>query len=186
MGHEDYVPADHESDDIESPWDEASVEEGRGRSKQKRAAQALTDLGKQLVELDAASLSRFDLPNELLKEIRAAQGMKFGARKRQLKFIGGLLRRLDTESIETTMATLEALKQNIDATFHRCEQWRDRLLSDDANAVTEFMAEYPQADAGQLRQLIRNARQEILHNKGPKSARQLFRMIRDTLASEGD
>jgi len=170
---------DHESDDYDSPWDEEFVEEGRGRSKQKRAALALTDLGKQLVELDATSLARFDLPDHLLKEIRAAQSMQYGALKRQLKFIGGLLRKMDTEAIEATMANLEARKQNIDASFHLCEHWRDRLLSDDAGAVTEFMAEYPQADAGQLRQLIRNARQEAAQSKGPKSSRALFRMIRD-------
>ena len=186
MAHEDYEPDDHESGDYESPWDEAFVEEGRGRSKQKRAALALTDLGKQLVELDAASLSRFDLPDHLLKEIRAAQNMQFGALKRQLKFIGGLLRKMDTEAIEATMASLEARKQNLDASFHLCEHWRDRLLSNDAGAVTEFMAEYPQADAGQLRQLIRNARQEMLQNKGPKSSRQLFRLLRDILTSEGN
>jgi len=59
--------------DTETMWDEDEfVEEGRGRSKRKRAVQALTKLGGQLVELNDANLARFELPDELLQAIKAA------------------------------------------------------------------------------------------------------------------
>jgi len=173
--------------DTETMWDDEDegefVEEGRGRSKRKRAVQALTDLGKQLVELKPDALARFELPDELLQEIKAAQGMKHTARKRQLKFIGGLLRKMDTESIEETMANLEAQKQGIDEAFHEVERWRDRLVDEGDAAMTELMQEYPAADAGQIRQLMRNAQRERLQNKPPKSSRQLFRLLRELIAA---
>jgi len=173
----------HHQYDTETMWDEDEfVEEGRGRSKRKRAVQALTELGKQLVELDATALSRFELPDDLLQAIKAAQGMQFGARKRQLKFIGGLLRKMDTESIEETMANLEAKRDELDASFHLVERWRDRLVNEGDSALTELMQEYPTADAGQIRQLMRNAHREFLQNKPPKSARQLFRLLRELIA----
>jgi len=107
--------------------------------------------------------------------------MKLGARKRQLKFIGGLLRKMDTESIEETMANLEAKRDELDEAFHEVERWRDRLVNEGDLAVTELMQEYPTADARQIRQLVRNAQREQTQGKPPKSARQLFRLLREVI-----
>lgn len=155
------------------------------KSQQKREIQALRDLGKKLAELDDAALRKMDLPAELLQAIFDAKGMKHGALKRQFKLIAKLLRKMNTESLEETITGLEAKKADQDKHFHRIERWRDRLIEDGQDAMTEFMAKYPQADAGQIRQLIRNANKELQANKPPKSSRALFRYLR-TLTSQSE
>jgi ribosome-associated protein len=152
------------------------------KSQQKREIQALRDLGKKLSGLDEAALIKMDLPAELLQAITDSKSMKHGALKRQFKLIAKLLRQMNTESLEKTIAELELKKAEQDRGFHRVERWRDRLLADGPEAMTQFMAKYPQADTGQVRQLIRNANKELLANKPPKSSRALFRLIRDVIS----
>ncbi len=172
--------------DTETMWDDEGEEEGRGRSKRKREAQALTELGKKLTELEPSTLASFQLPAELQKAIEAAQSMKFAARKRQIKFIGGLLRRMDTEAIEAAMGDLENHKHILDADFHLVEQWRDRLLSDSDAALTELMGEHPNLDTTRIRQLLRNARREQQSGKPGGAAKQLFRLLRESFARKDD
>lgn len=152
------------------------------KSQQKREIQALRDLGKKLSELDEAALIKMDLPAELLQAITDSKSMKHGALKRQFKLIAKLLRQMNTESLEKTIAELELKKVEQDRGFHRIERWRDRLLADGPEAMTQFMAKYPEADTGQIRQLIRNTNKELLANKPPKSSRVLFRLIRDVIS----
>jgi len=77
------------------------------KSQLKREATALQDLGEQLVSLSAAQLNRIPLPDEVLAAVRAAQTMpQRGAHKRQLQFIGKLMRGLDETEIEAIRAAL--------------------------------------------------------------------------------
>ena len=149
------------------------------KSQQKREIQALRDLGKKLSELGEAALIKMGLPVELLQAIVDSKGMKHGALKRQFKLVAKLLRQMNTESLENTISELELKKAEQDKNFHRIERWRDRLLTDGPEAMTLFMAKYPHADAGQIRQLIRNANKELLTNKPHKSSRALFRYLRE-------
>ncbi|MDX8406786.1 MAG: ribosome biogenesis factor YjgA [Mariprofundaceae bacterium] len=151
------------------------------KSQQKREIQALLELGKKLIELDELKLVQMHLPAELHGEIMAAKSMKHGARKRQIKLITKLLRELPTDSMVATFEELDAKKAELDADFHRVERWRDRLLSEGPDTLTEFMHAYPNADASQIRQLIRNAAKEARDNKPPRSSRALFKLLRDTL-----
>jgi ribosome-associated protein len=148
------------------------------KSQQKREIQALRDLGKKLSELDAAVLIKMDLPADLLQALNDSKSMKHGALKRQFKLIAKFLRQMNTVSLERTVAELESKKAEQDRNFHRIERWRESLLNDSQEAMTQFMEKYPQADAGQIRQLIRNANKELLANKPPKSSRALFRYLR--------
>ena len=154
------------------------------KSQQKREIQALLKMGKTLSELDASTLGKMDLPPELLTALLAAKPMKHGALKRQFKFIAKLLRQMNTESLEETLAEMQNRKADQDRQFHRIERWRDRLLAEGPEAMTELMSEYPHADAGQLRQLIRNANREYAANKPPKSSRALFRLLRDVICQQ--
>jgi ribosome-associated protein len=148
------------------------------KSQQKREIQALRDLGKKLSGLDEAALIKMDLPAELLQAITDSKSMKHGALKRQFKLIAKLLRQMNTESLEETITELETRKTEQDKKFHRIEYWRESLLTDGQDAMTQFMQKYPQADAGQIRQLIRNANKELIANKPPKSSRALFQYLR--------
>lgn len=85
------------------------------KSQRKREATALQDLGEQLVKLTPAQLKWIPLPEELSTAVRAAQTMnQRGAHKRQLQFIGKLMRRLDdpeTEAIRTALATVQTTRR---------------------------------------------------------------------------
>lgn len=154
------------------------------KSQQKREIQALLQMGKTLSGLDEPTLVNMDLPPELFTALLATRSMKHGALKRQYKFIAKLLRQMNTDSLEETLAEMESRKAGQDRQFHRIERWRDRLLAEGPEAVTALMSEYPHADAGQLRRLIRNARNEHAANKPPKSSRALFRLLRDVICRQ--
>ncbi|HKI61363.1 MAG TPA: ribosome biogenesis factor YjgA [Mariprofundaceae bacterium] len=158
---------------------EGSRVERPNKSQQKREIQALHEVAEKLVGFSDAKLQSMTLPSELEKEIVAARSMKYGALKRQLKLITRLLREIPADSIIATVEDLDEKKSELDAYFHRLERWRDRLLLEGADALTEFMNTHPAADVSQIRQLIRNASKETTENKPPKSARALFKLLRE-------
>ncbi len=159
--------------------DEHDYTERLNRSQQKRDIAELHDLARSLSRLDAIALGDMDLSRELFQALIDVQRMKHGAEKRQFKFIVKLLRQSDHETLLKTISELELKKEAQDKYFHRTERWRDRLIAEGSSAITEFMDTYPQADAGQIRQLVRNTNKETLENKPHKSSRALFRLLRD-------
>ncbi len=168
-------------DTYDEDYEKFELVERLNKSQQKREIQALLDLGKKLAQFDAGTLAKFDLPPELQQALLDVQSMKLGAEKRQFKRICKLLRQINTESLQQTFEELEEKKAEQDKSFHRCERWRDRLLEEGQTAITDFMDKFPQADAGQLRQLVRNAKKEIEHDKPRKSSRALFRLLRECI-----
>ncbi|CDH47216.1 ribosome biogenesis factor YjgA [Candidatus Contendibacter odensensis] len=98
---------DEFNDDLEDGYDpEAPLPPSK--SQRKREATALQDLGEQLVELTRAQLNRVPLPEDLLAAVQAAQAIsQRGGRKRQLQYIGKLMRRIDDpEAIRTALSTV--------------------------------------------------------------------------------
>lgn len=158
--------------------DEAPVSKTR-RKKDSLAAQ---DMGAELVELSADTLKRLDLPDALLDAVLDAKRFtQHGAHRRQLQYIGKLMRDLDTAPIAEQLARLRGESDAAKAEFHALERWRARLLEDD-QALSDWLRQHPEADVQQLRQLIRNARREQAEGKPPKSSRLLFRLLRDAAA----
>ncbi len=152
------------------------------KSEMKRESHALQKLGEELVELPTNKLEKIPLPDELAEAIALARKITArGGRKRQLQYIGKLMRRIDAEPIRLAMDALrnEHLKEN--ARLHQLEQWRDRLISEGDKALAELLDQHPDLDRQHLRQLMRNAQQETKRNKPPKSARELFRYLRDVM-----
>ena len=152
------------------------------KSQLKRESHALTDLGKELVELAQSELKKIPLDERLLEAIALAHRIKErGGRKRQLQYIGKLLRTADVEPILAAMEGLKLEHAKDNARQHRLEQWRDRLLEEGDTALGELLSEHPDADRQHLRQLLRNAQKEQSQNKPPKSARELFKYLRDNI-----
>ncbi len=152
------------------------------KSSLKRDSAALQDLAAELADLSAAQLQAMALPEKLFNAVKEASTMPpKGARKRMIKFIGGLLRDMDAEPVKEQLATLKNQSVHSAREHHKIERWRDRLINEDDSALTEFLSEYPHAERQQLRQLIRNAKKEIQMQKPPRHARQLFRYIKELL-----
>jgi len=160
--------------------DERDRELAPSKSQRKREAKALQDLGARLTALSDEQLRRLSLPDELYEAVRLAQRIRErGGRKRQLQYLGKLLRSLDAAPIQERLAALQLQHREAAAEFHRLERWRDRLIDEGDAALEAFLQEHPQADRQHLRQLIRNARAERDRQAPPKAARTLFRYLRD-------
>ena len=155
------------------------------KSQLKRESEALQKLGEELVELPASQLAKIPMPEELADAVDLARRISArGGRKRQLQYIGKVMRQIDAEPIEKAMDALrnEHLREN--ARLHTLEQWRDRLIAEGDAALSELLEHQPNADRQHLRQLMRNAQQEAKKNKPPKSARELFRYLREVMEQE--
>lgn len=150
------------------------------KTKRKGEMHALQALGAELVGLPPSQLDSLDLPERLAMAVREARRIDaHEARRRQLQYIGKLMRSVDPEPIRSALAELQGHAAAARARHRRIEQWRDRLLGDD-HALTEFAREHPTADLQALRTLIRNARREIAAQGEPHAQRALFRALRET------
>ena len=69
---------------------------------------------------------------------------------------------------------------------HQCERWRDRMLAEGDGVVNALVAEYPAAERQKLRQLVRDAQHESQTGQPPRSARRLYRYLRELLAGRQD
>jgi ribosome-associated protein len=161
-------------------------DEIKSKSQRKREVEALQDMGKELIDLSKERLMKMDLPDALRSAVLEAQRITaHGATRRQLQYIGKIMRSVDAEAIAEQLAEIRGESTAAKAEFHALERWRERLIADDS-AVTDWLVRHPGGDAQQLRQLIRNARKEAELGKPPKSSRELFRMLREALAAGDD
>lgn len=165
----------------ETPEDGEDGPAPLSKTKIKKQMHDLQDLGTQLTELNADQLAELDLPERLLDAIKEMKRInKFGAQKRQRQYIGKLMREVDPAPIIAKLEIWSGTSRQHTAWLHRLERWRDRLLEDEA-ALTELLAEHPDADAQRLRTLMRNAHKEKQLNKPPKSYREIFQVLREIL-----
>lgn len=146
----------------------------------KKEIAAIADLAEELAGLAPNQIKSFGLPEVIENAILQVAAMPLkGARKRQLKYITAALRKLDLTEIVEKLARLKSKSAHAVREHHLAERWRDKLVADQGNnLLTELLAEYPQADSQQIRQLQRNAKKEAATGKPPKSARQLYKYLK--------
>jgi len=154
------------------------------KTKLKAEADAQQAIGKKLIDLSKDKLTKLNLPETLYEAVLEFKRLTAnGAIRRQLQYIGRLMRDTDTAPIVEQLDRWEGKHNDENARFHALERWRDRLITESgtsqSNVLQEFVALYPQIDIQQLRNLIRNAQKEQLANKPPKSSRELFKLLRD-------
>ena len=149
------------------------------RTKKKEQVEELQKLGAALIALPPVTLDALGLPAELLAAVRDAQRFtSHGALRRQVQFIGKVMRKIDPGPVRAAVAAIAGSSAAARAGQKRLEQWRERLIADDA-ALTAFAGEHAGADLQGMRTLIRNARKEIAEGKPPRAQRELFRVLRD-------
>jgi len=154
------------------------------KTKIKQQMHDLQDIGERLVELGNDRLKHLDLPERLYDAICELKRInKFGAQRRQMQFIGRLMREVDTAPIIAKLKVWGGTSRQHIAYLHQMERWRDRLLENDA-VLTELLAAHPDVDAQRLRALIRNAHKEKELNKPPKSYREIFQVLREMLPEQ--
>jgi len=169
---------------MNDPQDLPTGPEPPSKSELKRQDRQLRDLGVALVALPAAELAALDLPEPLFDAIEACRRItSHGARLRQEMFIGKLLRKIDAEPIRAALARRSDVDRQRVRHEHAIEQWRERLLTDEASAWTELGALVAAEELRQLQSLARQARAEQAASRPPAAARQLFRRLRQALES---
>ncbi len=164
-----YIPEDEEP-------------ERPSKSQLKREMEHLQKLGGELVKLQAETLERFPLADDLRNAIAEYHRVKgHEAVRRQLQFIGRLMRNEDGVAISKALAQVRSGSLEEKRRLHLAEQWRNRLLEEGDPALGELLDKHPGADRQQLRQLIRSAALEHERGKPPAASRKLFRMLREIL-----
>ena len=154
------------------------------KSQRKRDLDELKQLGRELLGFSDDALRQLLLPETLLEALRTAQKIKaHGALKRQLQYIGKLLREVDDTPIREAIEARDRQHATHTREFHRLEALRDHLLSGDGTALNEAMALFPLADRQHLRKLVRQARNEQEQKQPQRASRQLFRYLRELLES---
>ena len=149
------------------------------KTKRKEQMHELQALGAALVELAESRLQAMRLEDALLKAVLEAKRIRsHEARRRQMQYIGRLMRDVDAEPIRARLAELEGHSAQAAAQHRRLEALRERLIGDD-EALTEFAAAHPAADLQALRTLVRNARKETKEGKPPRAYREIFRFLKD-------
>lgn len=129
----------------------------------KKYSDRLQELGESLLTLRADLMKRLDLSEKLVDAVAEAKRItNFEGRRRQMQFIGKLMRGLPEDTIAAVEAALD--EQNKGSTkgtlsLHQAEQWRDQLIADD-DALTRWLQMDTEADVQQLRALIRQARKD--------------------------
>jgi ribosome-associated protein len=157
----------------------ANEPEQPSKSSRKREAARLQQVGLRLTELHPDRLATLDLPDELAHAITEHQRFPSReAKRRQLQFIGRLMRVTDVDAIVEQLDALEGAAARSKHNHHLLEQWRDRLLAD-PDTVTEFIDAHPETDRQQLRQLLKKIRGSQDERQSKLLQRELFRFIRD-------
>lgn len=147
------------------------------KSQKKREMLGLQAIGAALVELNDAQLTDLDLPDELaaaIQEMRRTKGHE--GRRRQLQYIGRIMRQVDGEGIAAKLELLKQPARREVAQLHDAEQWRERLLND-PNALLQLGELRPDLDREPLRKLVRDALDEKAKSRPPRAYRELFRVL---------
>jgi len=100
------------------------------RSEKKRRAKGVETLASELVKLSASEIKSLPCDDFLKSDIKEAQHMKAGARKRQIKYITKQLRELEIEPLLTVLAEKKGSKLKQNQTFHQLEHWRDNIITE--------------------------------------------------------
>ena len=149
------------------------------KSQRKRDMEALRGLGRRLTTISDEMLSRISDP-ELIAAVRAAKKITKGsARKRQVQYIGKLLRSGPVDEVQDLIDRLDASSHAHATRFHQLEQWRERLITEDPDALDELIEAFPDVDRQHLRQLVRAAVSERAAGREPPvHYRKLFQYLR--------
>lgn len=160
------------------------------RTDLKRESSELQKLGEDLIHLRADLMDRLQLSDKFLEAIAEAKRItNFEGLRRQMQFVGKLMRQLEPDTLDAIRAALiEQHQPSAKETLllHESERWRDRMIADD-DAVGQWLNLNPATDSQQLRSLVRQARKDAQPGKPGEAVRQgrsyreIFQLVREAL-----
>ncbi|RZJ06698.1 MAG: DUF615 domain-containing protein [Rubrivivax sp.] len=163
--------------------------DGPSKSQLKRDSTALQKLGDDLLALPESWWESLALPEILFDALKAAKKItNFEGKRRQMQYIGKLMRKIDAEPVREAVATFKLGHAKDSLKLHQSERWRERLLASD-DALQEFLNEHAEVDIQQLRNLVRAARKDAANEPEKRSGRafrELFQFIKASEAAAED
>ena len=154
--------------------------EDKSKSERKREMTALQELGERLIELSNEQVREIAIPRELEEALLLAKTLKsHGGRRRQMQYIGVLMRRIDSEPIRHALDEIDGGQKRKAHEFHQIEQLRDNLIEGSDAAFEEIAGRFPDADIQKIRQLVRSSQKEKKEGRPPKQSRLLFKYLRE-------
>ncbi len=157
------------------------------KTRRKQAMADLQGLGEELVALSVDRVKKIDIPDFLRDAVREAQRMTRldEARRRQMQYIGKLMRDVDPEPVRAALALVRGESASETAKLHRLERLRTEFLADE-KVLQEIATLYPGADLQHLRSLRRSALKEREQNKPPRCYRAIFQALKELETGEVD
>lgn len=172
----------------EEPFDENEEFEPISKSQIKREMLALQKLGEKLCSLPLKVVNDFDLDERLFSAYETAQTIHSNvAKKRHRQFVGKILRKLPPETVELLEKQIKEYDNDVHSQtdkFHQIEAYRDEILTFGDKAINQLLDQYPILERTYLRQLVRNANKEKEKQKPPKSARLLFKYLKENISED--
>ncbi len=158
----------------------------RSKTRAKEEVEALQALSKRLVDVGNDRLKKLDIPESLRDAVLEAKKISsHGALRRQMQFIGKLMRDVDTDPIQEMLDELDGISNKANARFHALEKLRDRLIEDES-VITSLKNDYPELDVSALRTLRRNALKEQAEQKPPKAYRAIFQLLKSLESAKAE
>ena len=150
----------------------------------KKDSKKIQQFGRKISELTINNIKAFKFPINIYEATIGLKNLKSNsAKKRQVQYLGKLLREIDLTDAFIVMKQLKVSSQKEIQRNNIIESWRDKLLTN-TESITEFVDKYPKIDRQSLRQTISNAQKEKKDNKPPKHSKQLFKLIKDIVITK--
>lgn len=149
----------------------------KSKTKKKQEAKIVEKLARELVDLSPPLLCDLPCEGQILTEIKTTQDIKkFGARRRQLKYLSKLLRGTEIGHILDFMEKVKKSDLKKNKIFHRLEQFRDRILHEDEEeqALDEAKNEFPDLN----REMLHNLAQKYRLTRNQRFSREIFRQLK--------
>ena len=151
------------------------------KTRRKQDSHDLQTLGQALTEMPDDQLVALPLSEALLDAVREWKRTRsHEGKRRQMQFIGKLMRRSDEAPIRAAVAERQLGHARDSLALHEAERWRAELVAND-DAATRWIAAHPEADAQQLRSLVRAARKDaslVPEQRSGRAYRELFQFVK--------
>lgn len=156
-------------------------DEKPSKTQLKRVSHELQSLGEALVGLPPSRIEGLNLSDTLLAAVNEYRRTRtHEGRRRQMQFIGKLMRHVDPEPIREAVAAMKLGVARNALELHEAERWRAELIATD-DALTRWMAAFPATDAQQMRSVVRAARKDaslVPEKRSGRAYRELFQLIK--------
>ncbi len=151
------------------------------KTRRKAESHELQELGEAAAALPDTRLATLQVSEGLLDAIKAYKKTRtHEGKRRQMQYVGKLMRRDDIEPIRQAVTDMELGRAQDSLALHQAERWRAELIASD-DAVTRWTEQHPATDVQQLRSLIRAARKDASltpEKRSGRAFRDLFQFLK--------